>query len=126
MNKVISSENAPKAIGPYSQAVVAGGFVYVSGMIPVDPVSGKTVEGGIRKQAEKVLDNLGAVLAASGLDFSDVAKTTVFLTDLNDFGIVNEIYAGYFKYPVLPARSTIQVGGLPKGSLIEIEAVAHK
>lgn len=125
MLKAVSSNKAPKAIGPYSQAVIAGNLLFTSGQIAMDPQSGEMVEGGIEAQARRVLDNLGAVLAEAGAGFDDVIKTTIFLNDMNDFATVNAIYAEYFKGPVLPARSTVQVAKLPKGALIEIEAIAR-
>jgi 2-iminobutanoate/2-iminopropanoate deaminase len=124
MKRVIDTPNAPKAIGPYSQAVEAGGFLFVSGAIPIDPATGNLVDGGIEAQARRVLDNLGAILAAAGYSYSDVVKTTVFLKDLSHFAVLNGIYGSFFTGPVLPARATIQVGALPKDSLVEIEAVA--
>ena len=124
MKRAIDTPNAPKAIGPYSQAVEAGGLLFVSGAIPIDPATGNLVDGGIETQTRRVLDNLGAILAAAGYAYSDVIKTTVFLKDLSQFAVVNGIYGSYFSGPVLPARATIQVGALPKDSLVEIEAVA--
>ena len=126
MRKNISTENAPKAIGPYAQAVVAnaGTLVFCSGQIPLDPKTGEMVGAGdVREQTERVLENLGAVLAAAGASFASVVKTTIFLADLQDFGNVNEIYARYFGQ-VLPARATVQAAGLPKGALVEIDAIA--
>ena len=126
MRQTISTPNAPKAIGPYAQAVVvpAGRMVFCSGQIPLDPATGEMVGASdVRVQARRVLDNLGAVLAAAGASFASVVKTTIFLADLQDFGSVNEIYAGYFgEHP--PARATVQAAGLPKGALIEIDAIA--
>lgn len=121
--KIISTEQAPKAIGPYSQAVLIGSFLYTSGQIPLDAVSGQVVDGGIREQAYKVFENLKAVLTDCGADFTNVVKTTVFLSDMNHFAAMNEIYAEYFKSPY-PARSCVEVGRLPKDVLIEIELVA--
>jgi len=121
--EVISSAGAPAAIGPYSQAIRAGGLVFVSGQIPLDPATGLVVEGGIAAQAGRVLESLRAVLEASGSGMARVVKTTVFLTDLGSFAEVNEVYARFF--PVAPpARSTVEVAGLPRGAGIEIEAVA--
>jgi 2-iminobutanoate/2-iminopropanoate deaminase len=122
--RTISTDAAPAAIGPYSQAVVAGQLVFCSGQIPLDPVTGEMVGAGdVRVQAERVLDNLRAVLEAAGASLDAVVKTTIFLADLQDFGTVNEVYARYFpKHP--PARATVQAAGLPKGALIEIEAIA--
>ncbi len=120
----VATDGAPRAIGPYSQAIVAGGFVFCSGQIALDPATGEMVgSGDVRAQARRVMANLEAVLAAAGARFSDVVKTTIFLADLADFGAVNEIYGGCFPTEP-PARSTVQVAGLPRGALVEIEAVA--
>ena len=126
MRKNILTENAPKAIGPYAQAVVAsaGTLVFCSGQIPIDPKTGEMVGAGdVRVQTARVLDNLRAVLEASGSALDEVVKTTIFLADLQDFAAVNEVYARYFGQ-LLPARSTIQAAGLPKGALVEIEVIA--
>jgi 2-iminobutanoate/2-iminopropanoate deaminase len=123
MKKIISTNEAPGAIGPYSQAVRIGSFLFCSGQIPLDPKSGQIVAGDIAAQTRRVLDNIAAVLRAEGLTFDSVVKTTVFLTDLGDFQTVNEIYGSYFKQSP-PARSTVQVSALPKGAKIEIEAIA--
>lgn len=120
---VIVSAGAPAAIGPYSQAIRAAGLVFVSGQIPLDPETGQVVAGGIMVQAERVLDSLRAILAASGSGLERVVKTTIFLTDLGDFAKVNEVYLRYFPQAA-PARSTVQVAALPRGVAIEIEAVA--
>jgi 2-iminobutanoate/2-iminopropanoate deaminase len=120
---VIRTEEAPPAIGPYSQAIVANGLVFVAGQIPLDPHTGQTVPGDIRVQTRRVLENLKAVLAAAGSSMDRVVKTTVFLVDLNDFGAMNEIYGDYFRESP-PARSTVQVARLPRGAAVEIEAVA--
>lgn len=126
VRQIVSTEGAPKAIGPYAQAVIApaGRLLFCSGQIPLDPRTGEMVGAGdVRVQAERVLENLGAVLAAGGASFGAVVKTTIFLADLQDFGAVNEIYGRYFpSHP--PARATVQAAGLPKGALIEIEAIA--
>lgn len=124
--QTITTVGAPKAIGPYSQAVVApaGRLLFCSGQIPLDPKSGEIVGAGdVRAQAERVLENLGAVLTAAGASFASVVKTTIFLADLQDFGSVNEVYARYFAADP-PARSTVEAAGLPKGALVEIEAIA--
>jgi 2-iminobutanoate/2-iminopropanoate deaminase len=121
--KAITSGGAPAAIGPYSQAVRAGGFVFVSGQIPLDPATGQLVGGGIAAQAERVLRSLQAILEASGSGLDRVVKTTIFLTDLGGFAEVNEVYARFFA-GVTPARATVQVAALPRGAGIEIEAVA--
>ncbi|SRR5690606_10739854 len=121
----ISTSDAPAAIGPYSQAVRFGDLVFTSGQIPMDPESGQMVgEGDVRAQTERVMDNLAAVLAASGTSFSRVLKTTIFLTDLGDFAAVNEIYARRFEGVDPPARSTVQVAALPRGAKVEIEMIA--
>lgn len=124
--KKIETTQAPAAIGPYSQAVEAGGLVFASGAIPVDPKSGDLVESVIETQARQALKNLEAVLSAAGCTMDQVVKTTVFLSDIKNFAAVNEIYAQAFHGKVLPARSAIQVAALPKGAMIEIEAIACK
>lgn len=121
--EVVLTQNAPKAIGPYSQAIKIGGMVYTSGQIPLDSITGQIVEGGIENQTRSVLDNLKAVLEASGATLSSVVKTTVFLKDMNQFAIVNGIYGEYFTEP-FPARSCVQVAKLPRDVDVEIEAVA--
>ncbi len=123
MKKIISTSEAPGAIGPYSQAVRSGSFLFCSGQIPLDPKSGQIVPGDIAAQTRRVLDNIAGVLRAEGLTFDRVVKTTIFLTDLGDFQTVNEIYGSYFKQDP-PARSTVQVAALPKGANVEIEVVA--
>jgi 2-iminobutanoate/2-iminopropanoate deaminase len=120
---IISTGKAPAAIGPYSQAVRVNGFIFCSGQIPIDPATGDVVEGDISVQAEQVMRNIEAILEASGIGFDAVVKSTIFLTSLADFGIVNEIYGRSFTAPH-PARSTVQVSALPKGVDIEIEIVA--
>ncbi len=119
---MVEARNAPAAIGPYSHAVVANGFVYASGQIPLIPETGLLAEG-IEAQTHQVLKNLTAVLEAAGSSCEGVVKTTIFLTDMAHFGVVNDVYGAYFS-TMKPARSTVQVGALPKGALIEIEAVA--
>jgi 2-iminobutanoate/2-iminopropanoate deaminase len=123
MKKIISTPDAPAAVGPYSQAVRVGSTIYCAGQIPLDPKSGQIVNGGIDAQTRRVLDNVTAVLKAEGLTFDNIVKTTIFLMDLADFQTVNEIYGLYFKSEP-PARSTVQVAGLPKGARIEIEVIA--
>ena len=123
MKKIISTSEAPAAIGPYSQAVRSGRFLFCSGQIPLDPKSGQIVSGDIGAQTRRVLDNIAAVLRAEGLTFDNVVKTTIFLTDLGDFQTVNEIYGSYFRQDP-PARSTVQVSALPKGAKVEIDAIA--
>lgn len=120
--KVISTQNAPAAIGPYSQALDLGGMVFVSGQIPVDPATGAIPED-VQDQARQSLANLKAILAEAGLTMADVVKTVVFLADLDDFAAVNEVYAQAFAQP-FPARSCVQVAGIPKGAKVEIECIA--
>jgi 2-iminobutanoate/2-iminopropanoate deaminase len=120
---VVLTEEAPLAIGPYSQAIVAHGLVFAAGQIPLDPRTGQPVPGDVRVQTRRVLDNLKAVLEAAGSSMAKVVKTTVFLRDLNDFGAMNEIYGSYFMEDP-PARSTVQVAKLPRDAAVEIEAVA--
>ena len=119
----VSTTDAPKAVGPYSQGIAAGGLVFCAGQLGLDPATGQLVEGGVTAEAERALANLRAVLDAAGCTFADVVKTTVFLADINDFGAVNEVYARFVSEPP-PARSTFAVGELPKGGRIEIEAIA--
>lgn len=125
MKKIISTEKAPKAVGPYSQAVVANGFVYVSGQLPIDATTGEFVEGGVREQSEQILKNISHILAEGGYTLNDVVKSTVYLTDMKDFAAMNEVYASFFNEPY-PARVAFAVVGLPKESLIEIDVVAYK
>lgn len=122
--KIISTENAPKAIGPYSQAVCVGDLVFTSGQIPLDPATGLVIEGGITEQTEQVMKNLGAVLTASGSSYEKAIKTTCFLADIGDFVAFNEVYAKYFTGK--PARSCVAVKDLPKGVKVEVEVVACK
>lgn len=122
--KKIETKNAPQAIGPYSQAVLAGSQLYISGQLPIDPATGKLVEADIRLQTSRVLDNLKAILSAAGCTFENVVRCDVFLKDMNDFGVVNEVYGHYFKQPIPPARQTIQVARLPLDALIEISCIA--
>jgi 2-iminobutanoate/2-iminopropanoate deaminase len=119
----ISSPDAPKAIGPYSQAIRAGQFLFASGQIPTDPATGAIVDGDVAAQTRRVFDNLGAVLRAANLSFADVVKTNVFLADMNDFAAMNEVYGKYFSEPY-PARATVQVARLPKDARVEIDLVA--
>lgn len=121
--EIISTERAPAAIGPYSQAVAAGGLVFLSGQIPIDPATRALVPGDVRKQTRQVLDNLKAVLTASGASLGDVVKTTIYLTNLADFTAVNEIYAETFGTEP-PARATVGVAALPMGAKVEIDAIA--
>jgi 2-iminobutanoate/2-iminopropanoate deaminase len=119
----VKTDKAPSAIGPYSQGIVANGFLFTAGQIALDPVSGHMVEGDIAKQTERVMENLNAVLAAAGLNWGDVVRTTVYLHDMAHFPTVNEIY-GRIIGDARPARSTVQVTALPRGSLVEIDLVA--
>ena len=123
MKKTIATSEAPAAVGPYSQAVAVGNFLFAAGQIPLDPATGALIEGDVTAQTDRVLQNVSAVLKANGMTFANVVKSTVFLTDLATFGQMNEVYSRYFSAPY-PARSTIQVAGLPKGAQVEIEIVA--
>ncbi|GAB4531916.1 MAG: RidA family protein [Anaerolineae bacterium] len=124
MNReIIATDKAPAAVGPYSQAVRVGDFVFTAGQIPLDPATGQMVEGGIEAQTRQVLANLSAILEAAGASLSNVVKTTVFLADMGEFKAMNGVYAGFFPDEP-PARSTVQVGALPLGARIEIEAIA--
>jgi 2-iminobutanoate/2-iminopropanoate deaminase len=123
MKKIISTSEAPAALGPYSQAVRVGSTIYCAGQIPLDPKTGEIIGGGIDLQTRRVLDNISAILRAEGFSLEHVVKTTIFLTDLADFEAVNQVYASYFMQAP-PARSTVQVSALPKGARIEIETVA--
>ena len=119
----VSSPDAPKAIGPYSQAVRAGQLLFASGQIPLDPATGSLVDGDVDAQTRRVMENLGAVLEAAGLSFASVVRTTIYLADMNDFAKVNDVYGSYFREPY-PARATVQVARLPKDARVEIDAVA--
>jgi len=119
----VHTENAPRAIGPYSQAIRCGGFLFCSGQIALDPATGEVVQGGVEAQAEQVMKNLGAVLSAGGSSWDRVVKTTIFLARMDDFGAVNAIYGRHLGDPP-PARATVAAAGLPKGVLVEVEAVA--
>ena len=121
--RAIESPDAPKAIGPYSQAIVANGFVFAAGQIGTDPKTGTLIEGGIAEQTEQALKNLAAVLKAAGSSLDNAVKTSVFLADMNDFAKMNEVYGKFFKKPY-PARSTVQVARLPRDAKIEIEVIA--
>jgi len=123
VKEIIATEQAPRAIGPYSQAVRAGNLLFASGQIPIDPATGEFVAGGIAEQTAQVLKNLSAVMAAAGISLSQVVKTTVFLVDMDDFTAMNEVYAGFFgENP--PARATVQAARLPRDAKVEIEATA--
>ncbi len=123
--KIIQTASAPQAIGPYSQAVEAGGFLFVSGQIPLDPRTGAVIQGDIRMQTKQVMENAGAILSAGGAGYSSVVKTTIYLKSMSDFGAVNEVYATYFQAEP-PARATVQVAGLPKDVAVEIDFTAWK
>ena len=123
--KVVASDQAPKAIGPYSQAIISDQLVFTAGQIPFDPATMEFVSGGIAEQTDRVLRNLAAVLEAAGSDLQHVVKTTVYLVDMNDFGAMNEVYARHFGSHK-PARSTVAVQGLPKGARVEIDIVARR
>ena len=123
LKQSVSSPDAPKAIGPYSQAVRAGQLLFVSGQVPLDPATGEIVGGDIAAQTRRVFENLGAVLKAAGRSFGDVVRTTVFLADMNDFAAVNQVYGTYFSEP-FPARATVQVARLPKDARVEIDLIA--
>jgi 2-iminobutanoate/2-iminopropanoate deaminase len=123
MKQAVSSDQAPKAIGPYSQAVRAGQLLFASGQIPLDPHTGTIVEGDVGAQTRRVMENLAAVLKSGGLSFADVVRTTVFLADMNDFAAVNEVYGKYFSEP-FPARATVQVARLPRDVKVEIDLIA--
>ncbi len=123
MREPVQTDKAPAAIGPYSQAIRAGGFVFVSGQIPIDPATGEFVAGGIGAQTERVLQNLSAVLEAAGSGLDQIVKTTVFLADMKEFAQMNEVYARFFT-EAPPARATVAAAGLPRDARVEIEAVA--
>ena len=123
MKQVIATTQAPAAIGPYSQAIAANGFLFISGQLPIDPATGNFAEGGIRELTRQSLENVKSILAEAGLTLADVVKTTVFLADMSDFAAMNEVYAEYFTAPA-PARSAVAVKTLPKGGLVEIEVIA--
>ena len=124
MRDAISTDKAPSAIGPYSQAIRAGGFLFISGQVPFDPATMELVDGDIQAQTRRVMENLGAILDAAGASFDHVVKTTIFLKDMNDFAAMNEVYGSYFSDPA-PARATVQAARLPKDVSVEIELVAH-
>ncbi|GAB4440193.1 MAG: RidA family protein [bacterium] len=121
----ILTENAPQPIGPYSQAILAGDFLFVSGQIAIDPLTGQFEEGDVRNQTKRVLENLNNILREASLSFSDIVKITIYLKEIKDFPIVNEVYEIYVSKP-FPARATVEVSNLPKGALIEIDAIAYK
>jgi 2-iminobutanoate/2-iminopropanoate deaminase len=123
MKKVIHTDKAPKAVGPYSQAVSTGNLLFTAGQVAIDPATGKLVEGGIQDQTRQVMENLRAILTAARTDFTKVVKSTVFLQDIKTFADFNQVYAAYFPSEP-PARSTFQVGALPLGAMVEIEMIA--
>ena len=123
MREAVSTASAPKAIGPYSQAIRAGSLVFVSGQIPIDPATGNLIEGDIRAQTHRVFENLGEILKAAGATFDQVVRTTVYLADMNDFAAMNEVYATYFGSPA-PARATVQAARLPRDARVEIDVIA--
>jgi 2-iminobutanoate/2-iminopropanoate deaminase len=125
MKSIINTEKAPKAIGPYSQAVEINSMLFISGQIPIDPASGDLIKGDITEQTEQVLKNIGNILSSAGYNFSDVVKSTCMLSDITNFKAMNEVYARYYSKNC-PARSTYQVSALPMGALIEIETIAVK
>ena len=124
MKTAISTPDAPGAIGPYSQAIRAGDFLFVSGQIPLDPASGTLIDGGVTNQTRRVLENLGAILTAAGVSFDRVVKTTVYLADMTEFAAMNEVYAEFFPQPA-PARATIQAAALPRNVRVEIDLIAY-
>jgi len=123
MRELITAEGAAKAIGPYSPALKIGNLLFLSGSIPLDPVTGELVEGGIKEQTTRVMENIKALLGAAGASFNNIARTTVFMVDLGEFGAMNEIYSSYFTAPY-PARSTVQVVKLPRDVRVEIDVIA--
>jgi 2-iminobutanoate/2-iminopropanoate deaminase len=123
MRQAVSSPSAPRAIGPYSQAIRAGSLLFLSGQIPIDPATGDLVPGDIAAQTHRVFQNLGAILEAAGLSFDHVVRTTVYLADMNDFAAMNEVYGTYFSSPA-PARATVQAARLPKDARVEIDLIA--
>lgn len=123
MKRALATGGAPAAIGPYAQGIAAGGFLFLSGQIPLDPTTGQLIQGSVEDETRRVLENLRAVLAAAGTTLDAVVKTTVYLADLADFPRVNQVYAEYFAEP-FPARATVQVAALPRGARVEIDAIA--
>ena len=121
--EAVSSPGAPSAIGPYSPAIRAGQFLFVSGQVPIDPATGQIVDGDVQAQTRRVMENIGALLTAGGMTFAHVVRTTVFLADMNDFAAMNEVYGQYFQAPA-PARATVQVARLPRDARLEIDVIA--
>ena len=126
MRKIIATDKAPAAIGPYAQANQVGDFIFTSGQVPIDPATGKLAEGGIEEQTRQSFANLAAILEEAGSGLDKIIKTTCFLADMNDFAKMNKIYAEYFPDGIYPSRSAFQVGALPMGAMVEIEAIAMK
>lgn len=126
MRKIVATDKAPAAIGPYAQANIVGDFVFTSGQVPLDPSTGELVEGGIEEQTRQALENVKAILEEAGSGMDKVIKTTCFLTDMNNFAKMNQVYATYFTEGAYPSRSAFEVGALPKGAMVEIEAIAMK
>ena len=126
MKKIIETPNAPAPIGPYSQAVVFDDTLYTSGQIAIDPKTGELINGDIKKETEQVMNNIAAVLAAAGMDFQNVLKTSIFIKDMNDFQKINEVYGSYFNEATAPARETVEVARLPKDVNVEISVLARK
>ena len=125
MKNIINTNNAPAPIGPYSQAVTAGNFLFVSGQIPMNPATGEIISNGIKAETKQVMENIGAILAETGIGFGNIVKTTIFLTDMQSFANVNEVYGTYFT-DQFPARETVQVSALPKNVNVEISVIAIK
>jgi 2-iminobutanoate/2-iminopropanoate deaminase len=123
MRQAVSTSSAPAAIGPYSQAIRAGSLLFVSGQIPLDPATGSMIDGDIAAQTHRVFQNIGAILTAAGASFDQVVRATVYLADMTDFGVVNEVYGTYFSSPA-PARATVQAARLPKDARVEIDVIA--
>ena len=124
MKQIIFSPNAPAPVGPYSQAILANGILYVSGQIPIEPTTGAIISGDIKKETTQVMENLKAVLTAAGIGFQHVLKCTIFMTDMNDYADINSVYATYFDEKTAPAREAVQVAALPKGVAVEISCIA--
>lgn len=126
MREIVATEKAPAAIGPYAQANIVDGLIFTSGQVPLDPATGELVEGGIEEQTRQSLENVKAILEEAGSGLDKIVKTTCFLTDIGNFAKMNEVYATYFSDGVYPSRSAFEVGALPKGAMVEIEAIAMK
>ena len=124
MKKIITSKNAPRPIGPYNQAVIANGFMYISGQVGMNPKTGKIIKDSISEETEQVMKNLSSILNEASITFENVVKTTIFLSDMNDFSLVNEVYGKYFDEDTAPARETVQVSKLPLGVNVEISMIA--